>query len=219
MIRLVILSLLSLIFIVFFNQINTFSVNLGFSWTFSKILPYLILLILGMLLLLRIRKFLIFKSQMLVKVVLFGVLILPFTIGFILHPIYEGDFSREGTELTAGNSLSQLRNVDLIVLTIPSCPFCHESTRLMSVFQKRNPDLKIKYIVCSGDSESTKELRAFLPESIKIQKAKDLDKLLAISEGKFPTFIKVEKNKAVYKWSNNQFGVRALDWVESSSED
>ena len=74
---------------------ESFLLNLGLSFTISKLISYLLFVVIGILL-----AFLFFKKsknerigkipKLIISLVLF---VAPFLIYFAIHPIYEGDFS------------------------------------------------------------------------------------------------------------------------------
>lgn len=208
---------LSVLSIIFFKDIELQLLHWNISWTISKIFPYILTLVFGFVLVKKIMKNRL-KRKKIIRISLSIILFLiPFAVAFSLNPIYEGDFSKEGKEIKTTNKLTEFQNADLLVLTIQNCPFCRESVYKMNLLMKRNPKLKIKYIVCSKNPDATKELRGHLDERIKIVLVQNLNEIVKLSEGKFPTFIKVKNNNAVYKWGNMELGVRSLDWIEEDN--
>ncbi|MGV3632097.1 MAG: hypothetical protein ACO1O6_12885 [Bacteroidota bacterium] len=208
--------LLIVLTVLFFKHIREGLLSLHFSWTVSFSFPYFLLLLLGVLLALAMRPVLKRFPKALRILFLLLLVVLPFGAGFALHPIYEGDYASGGTAITQNNSLANGRDADFIVLTIPHCPFCKESTTKINRLQKRNPAMRIKYVVCSSRPEATQELRSLLDKRIRIELAQDQSQALDISGGKFPTFLQIEKGLARQKWNNMQLGVLALDKIESS---
>ncbi len=202
--------------IVFFKNLQLALMEGGVSWTLSFTFPYFLLAAFGLLLGLIFRHDLARFSRVLRFVILLVLIVLPFGIGFALHPIYEGDYTAKGTALTKQNLLANAKDADFVVLTIPNCPFCRESTEKISRLQRRNPTMRIKYVVCANDPAATKELRGLLDKRIRIELASSLSEALMLSGGKFPTFLRTEKGKAVEKWNNKELGMPALDRIESS---
>lgn len=210
-----ILLLIALTVVLFlFRQIENSALSLNFSWTLSKILPYGLIVLIGIALAYafstskKINRFL--------KIALISVLIVaPFGIGFLLHPIYEGDFSLVGKEMKESTGLKEFKNTDLAVITIPGCPYCMASIEKLKLIKQRNPSIRIQFIVCS---DSKNDLKPYIEEakgSFPILLTSSIDKAADLAEHRFPTFIQIKANKAVYKWSNDQFGVRAVDKLES----
>ena len=76
----------------YFRGMEDFLLNLGFSWTLSKVLSYILFLIVGIILFLMFRKRV--RSRV-GKMLLSLIIVVPFAIYFAINPIYEGDFSND----------------------------------------------------------------------------------------------------------------------------
>ncbi|MES2587583.1 MAG: hypothetical protein V4622_01305 [Bacteroidota bacterium] len=200
--------------ILFFKNLEDLFISLNFSWTFSKITPYFLLIILGFTLMFKIRRLLIIKIPFIRLIALILIFIFPFGLGFALNPIYEGDFSKNGKEIKNEQTLSDFQKFDFVVLTIPDCPYCHETINSINLLQKRNPNLTIKYIVCSSENRQIEPYRFKLNSKIQVSLAQNLSKMIEIANGSFPFFVKLNQD-GIYTWSNNEFGVRAKDFLES----
>jgi thioredoxin-related protein len=204
----------------FFTSIEQWVINSNFSWTSAKIAPYLLLVIFGVLIARWLSKFFIYKIisnriKFLRPIVFVVITAIPFVIGFVLNPIYEGDFSKQGTEIQNQESINDFRKVDLAVITIPGCPYCYHSISKLKQLKARNPEMRIKFIVCTSNNEDLKDYIAEGGKEIVVTKTKNTENLSKMTEGKFPTFVMVKNNKAIYSWSNDQFGCLALDQLES----
>ena len=206
---------LSFLSIVLFSKIENVALDLGLSWTFSKLLPYGITIACGVLLFFQIKK-ISFNRSLLKSILLLIAFALPFTIGFAFHPIYEGDFSSEGEIVKKNTSPSEFKNDGLTVTTIPECPFCFGSIEKLKKIQKRNPKLKIDFIVCAKNIKYLKKYKNEINGAFSIRMAENADSLAITSGLRFPTFFLIKNKKPVYKWSNDQFGVCAIDEFESN---
>ena len=213
-INLLILLALSIFNILKFERIELFLTNVGLSWTLSKLIPYLTLILLGFLLARWFKRRIIFKLPYVRKIVFITALFLPFIAGFIINPIYSGDFSQNGTEIADPVKMSDFRNADLAVIAIPGCPHCFGSIAKLKRIKDRNPKIRIKFIVCTKSNADLKEYQTEGGTAITVVKANNPETLGELAEGRFPTFALVLSSKAVYKWSNDQFGVRAIDKLE-----
>ena len=211
--------LFSLIFILCGVTIYAFKsfelgmLNNGFSWTMSKLLPYLTLGIGGILLAYSFAKGFKIKSKI-VKIL--GVIILfaaPFAVGFMLHPIFDGDFSSEGSEVKT-TTVSVDEKYDLMIVTIPDCPYCLESIFRLKLIKQRNPSVKMLFSVCTEDTQKLNLYKEIIAGDFDIALAKDVEASVQLAEGHFPTFVKLKKGLPVYKWSNDQFGAGAIDEFE-----
>jgi hypothetical protein len=210
----------SLLVLYFFTSIEQWVINSNFSWTSAKIAPYLLLVIFGILIARWFSKFFIYKIisnrlKFLRPIVFVVITAIPFVIGFVLNPIYEGDFSKQGTEIQNSESITEFKNVDLAVIAIPGCPFCYHSISKLKQLKARNPEMKIKFIVCTYNKNDLKDYIAEGGKDITVIKSDKIEFLGKMAEGKFPTFVMVKNNKAAYSWSNDQFGCLALDQLES----
>jgi hypothetical protein len=213
--KLILLTVFTVLFITFFKRIELISLNLGLSWTFSKILPYFILGLSGVLLFMQFIK--INFNKFLKLIIGSIILLLPFLIGFILNPIYEGDFSKQGASIKTNFSPKDFKNNGLMVVTIPDCPFCFGAIEKLKILKRRNPQLKIEFVVCSTNKQSIQNYIKEINGEFSIRLANNLENLAKTAGFKFPAFIKVQNKKPIYKWSNDEFGVRAIDDFESSS--
>lgn len=89
------------------------------------------------------------------------------------------------------------------------------SIEKLKLIKQRNPSIRIQFIVCS---ESKNDLKPYIQEAegaFPIVLTSSIDKAAEIAGHRFPTFIQIQSSKTVYKWSNDQFGVRAVDKLES----
>jgi hypothetical protein len=217
-ILLVIILLLSSLSILYSKPIELHLIQLNWSWTIAKLTPYLFYIVEGLML------FFIFKktlklSNYLKLIILVLAFVLPFLIGFIFNPIYEGAFSKQGITSFKAASKKDMQGVDLVVITIPECRFCRESTIYCNLMLKRNPNLKIRYIVCTKDTNQIQPYQDKLDKKIDVALAEDPNQAAKTAGGSFPAFLLIKNNKAIQKWSNDQFGVRAKDLVEASAKE
>jgi hypothetical protein len=178
-------------------------------WTLTKTLPYILSIFGGVFL------FWIFsKLKGKIRIIRFFIWIVPFLIFFILNPIYQGDFSNVNRTINSKTlPFNALKN-ELIVITIPGCPFCFGSIESLKILKIRNPSLKINFIVCSSDSSSILEYKKEIGKSFPINYSSTPEKWANIAQGKFPSFLLVGKTQTKI-WSNDGFGVRAKDEIES----
>ena len=193
--------------------LESFFLGAGLSWTLSKALPYLLSILLGILLMRIALKRLRSINNALRIVIAVFVLILPFALGFITNPIFEGDFSKNGRSLE-GTNHPDLKSDGLKVISIPGCPFCVGSIPKLKKIKERYPEISIEYVLCSSDTNNLTSLRKEIDGKFALRLAKDKNGLAEISLGSFPAFAIVENGNASYIWSNDEFGVRAIDVVE-----
>lgn len=197
------------------NSIELFLLDIGLSWTISKLLPYLIAIAIGLILINLLKKH-IRDSKTIVKWFLRVTLFFfPFGGYFIYSPIYEGDFSNNYVSVKKEAKYNELTGKKFVVISMPGCSYCFESIDRMKKLLDRIPQAEIEYIVClSSDSLSTEWYQNKAGDNIIVRLAKDSDALTQLAEGTFPTFVLVNNESPLTKWSNDSFGVLAMDNVE-----
>jgi len=193
------------------NSFEVFLLDCGFSWTASKLVPYLFFPFLGFFLWLALRKRV--KRGWLKYTLLVLLIALPFLGYFLVNPIFEGDFSNNSKSVALVPEL-KVNKQTLVVITIPGCPFCMQSVERMKDFKKRNPKINVEYRVCSTDAASVLPYQQAAGKAFPILLAEEPEKMADVAEGAFPAFVLTDGKSAV-KWSNDKFGVGALDEVES----
>lgn len=214
------ISIISITCILFFKQIEQTIFDFGHTWTFSKIFPYTLLVIFGVLL-----AFFTTKSTFIHKIskkwlkifVIIIVFVLPFTLGFALNPIYEGDFSLNGEKITKNLSPLDFEKDGITVIAIPGCHFCFESIEKLKKIKKRNPKLSINFVVCCDEKKLLTDYLKEVNGAFTVCNSKNPMELAKMSNHIFPSFILVKHKQLVYSWSNDQFGVRAIDFIENIS--
>ena len=198
------------------NQIDYFFLNFGFSWSLAKATPYLFCVLLGVMLVFFLRKIKL-QKKWLKLVFLFVVFTAPFLLYFSFSPIYEGDFTNQGTQ--PKSAILFPVNKSLTVVVLPNCPYCYQSILLMKKIKERNPRITINYWVSTQESISSKTaILKVLPNEFKVTQRHDTDKISELVQGTYPCFILSEKGKAVKLWTNNQVGASALDEMEEFFE-
>ena len=212
-IKLIIYVLIVVLTVFRFQELEQYLLGTSVSWSFSKLAPYLTLLIGGLLIALWFRKYIAIPKV--IKQILFWViLVIPFVVGFIFNPIFEGDFAKKGKEITKEIELEDFVNTDLLVISIPGCPYCHGSVPSLKLLKERNPNLRIRMVVCSSDPKELEPYKEQVGSSFDLQLASDGDSLATLAGFSFPTFVMVKNNLPSKKWSNDQFGVGAKDVIE-----
>ncbi len=193
---------------------ESFFIDFGLSWVISKVLPYVFMLIIGVSIQLLMRRVIKRRS---INRLLFVWLItfVPFIIYFALFPIYQGDFSNSyqlKKDLLTHEDIDQY---DLVVVTIPNCPYCEESIGVVKKMKKRVPNLKIKYLVCSSKAASLVRFKKMIDDNFEVELANNKDLLAKYVAFNFPSFIRVRDDKMAF-WTNDNFGVPARDFIEKS---
>lgn len=198
------------------NQIDYFFLNLGLTWSLAKATSYVLCIFLGICLFYFLRKIKL-KKKWAKFIFLSLVSVIPFTLYFSFFPIYEGDFTNQGTQ--PKSAIQFPANKSLTVVVLPNCPYCYQSILLMKKIKERNPRITINYWVSTQDTLSSKTaILKVLPNEFKVTQRHDTDKISELVQGTYPCFILSEKGKAVKLWTNNQVGASALDEMEEFFE-
>lgn len=157
-----------------------------------------------------------------------GILISVICVGgyLAINLPYIDDWVRGGESLTGeydGNQIelflnSTQPNYDgLIFMALPNCPYCFEAYPKLELLKQRDARLDVSVFVSARD---TSGMNFFIEhvgsnDVIPVYLMDNREQATALSQGKFPTFLYFKDGKVVYRWSNNQFGFPALDWVEN----
>ena len=204
--------ILTVFIIIFFSEIESTVLNISHHWTLSKALPYFLLIISGFILGFYILNKL-SKNKLFAYLVSFLSFSMPFIIGFALHPIYQGDFSKAGKKLSSNEYTEHHIKNGLYVITIPNCPYCYEAIGKLKEIKKIHPDLNIEMVVCTSDSSLLETYEIEANKAFKITTANEPNKLAKLADLKFPAFVYIQDGKLSFKWDNSQFGVRAIDLI------
>jgi thiol-disulfide isomerase/thioredoxin len=196
------------------NSIERFLLDSGLSWTMSKLLPYILMVFIGLLLVFILKRF-VAKMKLPVRLLIkLTVLILPFVLYFAVAPIYQGDFSNNSVEISKDDAYKELTGKRLVVLTIPGCPYCLEALGRMKKLKERVPAIEIDYIVCHTDPETMDWYKQEAGDAVNVKMAENIKSMSELAFGVFPTFVLVDGDKTLRTWSNDNFGVSAMDEIE-----
>ena len=195
------------------NSVELLLLNLGFSFTMAKFIPYVLLLLLGWFL----GRFVYRKIQQktpkrwLQALVFIGFFIQPVLIYFALFPVYQGDLFDLSYHPTTKLTLKNRRT--MVVIALPGCKYCSESTVQMRAIQ---PYVKshIEYWVLGSDAMDLKSFQGMVGPHIKVRLIPDIKSVLPLTEGSFPTYLLIEKGKISKAWHNDSFGIRALETLD-----
>lgn len=185
--------------------------NFGFSFTLSKFVPYILMILLGLLLAKLFLKKTISLKLLFRFPILFVVLLVPFSVYFAFVPIYEGDFSNEGREIKQKLNLSEDKN--LLIIILADCPYCIESIKTSKTLFKKEKKLKIEYVIVNGEKQDSIKFSRMLKGVAACSLIKNSIPLQEVTQGSFPSFIMTKNKKPKKVWNNNTFSVRAWDEI------
>lgn len=193
------------------NFFETIFLDLGFSWTLAKLIPYVLMALLGFILVYTLHQRV---KQRLKKWLSMSILcLLPFGTYFAFFPIYQGDFVNTHFQPTCLEKFPS--KITLNVVVLPSCPYCHETIPFMNKLIERHPNLHIRYVVVAKSSKSMRGFRSTLNRKIAVDLSKKPEDWIIMAQGGFPCMILSEHKKIIYAWENDHFGVRAIDDILS----
>ena len=193
--------------------------SLGLTWTLSKLLPYILFLLIGISFsIIFYRKFKLLKP---LKITIsLAILVFPFLLYFVYSPIYQGDFSNVGYTVSSENRFPEKKQFTVYVL--PNCKFCVSSTATLKAMIRKNKGINLVVRVLGhtvNDSlKYVKLMDNLVPVTMNssnnsIEKVQ-IKELITITQGEFPTFVLSKNGKAIKAWHNDSFGVRAMDEVD-----
>jgi hypothetical protein len=193
------------------NWIESLLLDVGFSWSWSKLLPFFMVSILGSI------GWMLFQKRIptiRLKVVFFIVSIaIPFFSYFIYSPLYRNDFNGTYVIRPIPKELIRMEKNELVVLALPHCPFCFESIAIANKLIKRNPGIQITYLVLSHEPTGANKFRSLADKRIRFKLAIHFSELETVCSGMFPAFL-IRKDAAISVWDFNQIGPSSLDEIE-----
>lgn len=189
------------------NFFESIFLDLGFSWTASKLIPYILMSILGFVIVYTFHKRIQHKWR---KWIIMSILaILPFGIYFSIFPIYTGDFVNN--HFSPKQLCAFPKKTTLTVVVLPGCPYCHETIELMNHLKESYPKLQIRYVVVAESKQTMQVFRSKLNPRINVQLSNTPKDWIIMAKGGFPCMILSKDKNIIYAWENGHFGVRAID--------
>ena len=105
------------------------------------------------------------------------------------------------------------------IIASPSCPHCMVAANKISLLKARNPKRDVKVLMYTLTQEKIDD---FISDSgvddLDYKLTENENALLALCQGKFPSFFYIKNKKVVHKWNNRELGYPALDWIEAGLE-
>lgn len=192
---------------------ESFFFDIGFGWVWSKIMPFICMLLLGVLLYILSRRAFKKRWQRITSLLF---IVLPMFLYFIVSPIYEGDFSDTYKELSKTEQMFELEPNRLTVLAIPGCQFCEATiSQLKQLKERLGSKIEIDFIVCTPSLDGLDHYKKLSNGKINVRIVKNMNAMVKLAGSKFPAFVYSEGKDKVRVWNNNEFGLYAKDWIES----
>ncbi len=197
-----------------FGNVRGFLLNEGFSWMLSEWMYYVMLLMLGASLAWTLAQGVNWKSAWKKYSVVLLSILTPFTIGFAEHPIYEDMLWDLSADMSTVKTTTDYADADLVVIAIADCPYCKRAVTELNALHERNPDMRMRMVVCTADSVWLKPYEEEAAGAFDVEMAADMDVMATHADGHFPAYVLVRDGKPVCRWTNNEWGPRAKDTVE-----
>lgn len=203
-------------FVLLHKSIENNVFSMGFSWTLSAIIPYILQFIAGLLIALQFSQLLRAKSRLIQRLV--GVLALLATCGiaFAINPIYEGDFANTKSDVVVNVNGETIVKEGLTMVALPGCPYCYGRIGTLNFLKDRNPDLNIEVMLVKEDSLTIANYTKRLLPSIKITATEHGLAVSQVIKGSYPAFLFRTKEGVVKYWKQQDFGTGAQDWIEDN---
>lgn len=200
-------------------SLRGFLLNMGFSWMLSEWMYYAILVMLGASLAWTLAQGVNWKTAWKKYSVVLCSVLAPFAIGFAEHPIYEDMLWDLSVDMSTVKTTTDYANADIVVIAIADCPYCKRAVTELNALHERNPDLRMRMVVCTADSVWLKPYEEDAGNSFAVVMASDMDVMATHADGHFPAYVLVRDGKPVCRWTNNEWGPRAKDIVEQVASD
>ena len=197
-----------------YNGLRNVLLNSGFGWTATEWTYYALLIVLGIALAI-IATRLVARSAAWKRIAVSALTaVLPFAIGFVQHPIYEDMLWNLSQDMTKAEATIDYNDTDLVVIAIADCPYCKRAVTEMKALHERNPQLRMRMVVCTADSAWLEPYIEEAAGAFEVVLADNMDVMATHAGGHFPAYVQVSEGKPVCRWTNNEWGPVAKDIIE-----
>ena len=190
----------------------------GLSWTLSEWSFYGLLLLCGFFVgwsLTHVFQFIARWKRVTLRALVASV---PFVIGFAQHPIYEDLLWDLSQDMSKVEATTDYHDADLLVIAIADCHYCKRAVKDMQAMHQRNPNLRMRMVVCTADSSWLEPYRSEAGGAFEVVMATDMDVMATQAGGHFPAYVLVRDGQPSRRWTNNEWGAVAKDIVEGTSD-
>lgn len=190
----------------------------GLSWAFSEWSFYGLLLLCGALIGWSLTH--VFQLSASWKRITLGAIAaaVPFVIGFAQHPIYEDLLWDLSQDMSKVEATTDYHDADLLVIAIADCHYCKRAVKDMQAMHQRNPNLRMRMVVCTADSSWLEPYRSEAGGAFEVVMATDMDVMATQAGGHFPAYVLVRDGQPSRRWTNNEWGAVAKDIVEGTRD-
>lgn len=211
------LSVLTLAAVIFFhNSIISFGLNIRLSFTFSKILPYMIQFFAVCLIIFNVyRQYLAEASLTMRRLVSIFILFGGSGIAFAVNPIYEGDFSHQYREITLAGENEATFQHGLTMIALPGCHHCFNKLEEMKIVKGIYPSLPMFVLVINDDELAVESYREASKGLVEVALFPESTLLKSIIQDGYPNLIYKSSSSSsqLINWSNSGFGSASWDYI------
>jgi len=213
-------SVITLAILIFFHEaIISLGLSFRLSFTFSKILPYMLEFFAVCLIIFQVySQYLMGTSLTTRRLVSIFILFGGSGIAFAIHPIYEGDFSHEYREIMLAGENSETFQHGLTMIAMPGCSHCYARLEEMKQVSRIYPSLPMYVLVINEDVYALEEYRERSEGLFQVDLFPKSTLLKTIIQEGYPNLI-YKANDGTSKlnnWSNNGFGSASWDFILES---
>lgn len=142
-------------------------------------------------------------------VVVLMVVSLPFGLYFSLNPIFQNDLNTSSHVVKVDCLESNLVGDGLLMIGIPGCPYCKEALIRLLEVKEECPELHVKMFIIGTDTNN--EYQKLANRKIEVLYGSGSELREGLQLKKYPTFALVRNGVIQKYWTNDQFGVFALN--------
>jgi hypothetical protein len=197
-----------------YDGLRSVLLNSGFKWTSTEWTYYFLLIVFGIALGIMTARLVSHSAGWKRIAASVAVAIFPFAIGFIQHPIYEDMLWNLSQDMTKVEATVDYNDTDLVLIAIADCPYCRRAIKEMKALHKRDPQLRMRMVVCTSDSTWLEPYKEEAAGAFEVVLADNMDVMATHAGGHFPAYVLVRDGKPVCRWTNNEWGPVAKDIVE-----
>lgn len=213
----ILLSIVTLAALIFLHDsIIALGLKIGLSFTFSKILPYMLQFFAVCMIIFNVyRQYLEGASLSLRRLVSILILFGGSGIAFAFHPIYEGDFSHQYREIRLSGQNADIFQDGLTMIALPGCGFCYEKLEEMKQVKQIYPKLQMHILVINQDELAVEEYRERSEGLLDVALFPKGTLLRNIITDGYPNLIYKSSgaNNVLINWTNSGFGSASWDYV------
>jgi len=197
-----------------YDGLRSVLLNSGFKWTSTEWTYYFLLIVFGIALGIMTARLVSHSAGWKRIAASVAVAIFPFAIGFIQHPIYEDMLWNLSQDMTKVEATVDYNDTDLVLIAIADCPYCRRAIKEMKALHKRDPQLRMRMVVCTSDSTWLEPYKEEAAGAFEVVLADNMDVMATHAGGHFPAYVLVRDGKPVCLWRRTSLN----EWRTANDE-